>query len=188
MRRRIAAVATLLAVAGPACASSSVSLPGCKQEDDSAFVLLAQSVPTATQLPCIKELPVGWIFSGSEIRDDGARMWLDSTIAGAHAVEIDLRSECEIADAVEVPPAPDEVGMRAYVQPDLPPGFSGLRYLVFDGGCVIYRYSFAGNAPPTLALEAEEAVSFLPRQTIVDGVDSRYDQILCGAGAPRCAG
>ena len=57
---------------------------------------------------------------------------------------------------------------------------------VFDGGCVVYRYRFTGNAPPTLALQAEEALSFLPRTTVIDEVEAQYDQILCGAGAPPC--
>jgi hypothetical protein len=188
MRRRIAIFVAILAVLGAACSSSRDTLPGCNRADDSAFALMAQSVPSATQLPCLKELPVGWIVSGMQIRDGRTQLWLDSTIAGVHAVEVDMRATCDVGEAVPVPPAPDELGMRSFVQPDLPPGFSGVRYLLFEGGCVAYRYRFTGDAPPTLALEAEEALSFLPRQTVVSGVESEYGQIMCGAGAPPCEG
>ena len=187
--RRVAVVVIVLAVAGAGCRpSSDYSLPGCKRLDDSTFALMAQAVPSATELPCITQLPVGWTFSGSSIRNGVAQMWLDSTIAGAHAVQVDLRAECELGEAVEVPPAPDEVGMQAFVQPDLPPGFNGVRFLTFGGGCVAYRYRFAGNAPPTLALEAEEALSFVPRAEIVALVRTEFDESLCGAGAPPCVG
>jgi hypothetical protein len=185
VRRRAAALA-MLALLASACSSAHGNLPGCNRADDTVFALIAQSVPSATQLPCIRELPVGWTLSGTDIRDGQTRLWLDSTIAGVHAVELDLQDSCEIGDAVEVPPAPDEVGMRPYVQSDLPPGFSGTRYLRFDGGCVVYRYHFAGSAPPTLALEAEEALSFVPRSAIVQQVREDYDQVLCGADAPPC--
>jgi hypothetical protein len=186
MRRRVPILVAVLAVLGAACGASGSGPPGCNRSDDSAFTLMAQSVPSATQLPCLKELPVGWIVSGIQIRDGQSQIWLDSTIAGVHAVEVDMRATCDVSEAVQVPPAPDEVGMRAFVQPDLPPGFSGVRYLLFDGACVAYRYRFTGDAPPTLALEAEEALSFLPRQTVVNRVEADYDQILCGAGAPPC--
>jgi hypothetical protein len=185
MRRRAVALA-VVALIGSACTSSHGNLPGCNRPDDSVFALIAQSVPSATQVPCIKDLPVGWNLSGTDIRDGQTRLWLDSTIAGIHAVEVDLQASCEVGEAVEVPPAPDEVGMRPYVRSDLPPGFSGVRYLLFEGGCVAYRYHFTGSAPPTLALEAEEALSFLPRTTIVDQVQHDYDQDLCGADAPPC--
>jgi len=186
--RRLPAAVVILVLAGTGCSSGSGSLPGCGSPDDSVFALIAQSVPSATQLPCLKELPVGWMMSAMEIRDSRTQLWLDSTIGGVRAVEVDLQASCEVGEAVEVPPAPDEVGMRPYVQSDLPPGFSGARYLRFAGGCVIYRFHFAGNAPPTLALEAEEALSFLPRRSVVEQVRAEYDQILCGAGAPACEG
>jgi hypothetical protein len=190
MRRRVASLVSLavLAVLGAGCSTDQGSLPGCTRPDDSVFALIAQSVPTATQLPCLKELPVGWNLSDSLIRDGQTQLWLDSTIAGIHAVEIDLRATCDVSEAVQVPPAPDEVGMTTYVDADLPPAFSGARYLVFEGGCVTYRYHFTGDAPPTLALEAEEALSFIPRISVVREVRDEYDQTLCGADAPPCDG
>lgn len=186
--RRVLALLTVLGLLAAGCSTSAVSLPSCTQDEDSIFALTAQAVPSATQLPCIKSLPAGWSFSGSLIRNGSAQFWLDSTIAGVHAVEVALRPSCETGAAVRVPPAPDEVGMRSYVEPDLPPGFSGARFLLFEGGCVAYRYRFTGSAPPTLVLEAEEALSFVPRGAIVAAVEKEVDQILCGAAAPPCEG
>jgi hypothetical protein len=184
--RRWTAGLALIAVIGAGCGSDHGSLPACNRPEDSVFALIAQSVPSATELPCLQELPAGWILSGTQIQDGRTQLWLDSTIAGVHAVEVDLQATCNVSDAVEVPPSPDEVGMTSYVRSDLPPAFAGVRYLVFDGGCVIYRYRFTGDAPPTLVLEAEEALSFMPRHDIVQQVETEYDQTLCGATAPPC--
>ena len=70
MRRRVA-ILVVLALLGAGCSTDQGSLPGCNRPDDSVFALIAQSVPSATQLPCLRELPVGWNLSDSLIRD----MW-----------------------------------------------------------------------------------------------------------------
>ncbi len=38
---------------------------------------------------------------------------------------------------------------------------------MFDGGCIVYRYRFAPGSEPALVIEADRAVSTLPRATIV---------------------
>ena len=104
--------------------------PLCSDVDDGIFVLLAQSVPSATQLPCVSEFPSGWTFGGSNISDGLARFWLDSDRAGIHAVEVALRPSCDTTDAIEQRPAPDEAATRVFVRPDsLSPSFAGVRFL-----------------------------------------------------------
>ena len=142
--------------------------PLCTNIDDSVFVLLAQSVPSATQLPCVSDFPVGWSFGGSNISRGLGRFWLDSDRGGIHAVEVSLRRSCDTTERVEERPAPDEVATRVFVRPDsLKPSFTGVRFLLFDGGCIGYTFRFSSGAPSTLAIEAVEALSLLPRATIV---------------------
>ena len=93
-------------------AGGSGRTPLCTNTDDGVFVLLAQSVPSATQLPCVSEFPVGWTFGGSDISSGLARFWLDSDRGGIHAVEVSLRRSCDTTGAVEEQPAPDEVGTQ----------------------------------------------------------------------------
>jgi hypothetical protein len=171
-----------------ACSPADEGQPICSQLDDSALVLQAQSVPSATQLPCIAELPIGWRFGGSLVRDTGTTLWLDHDRAGFHAVEVVLASECDVAEAVEVPPAPDEIGMRAYQAPESLDPFVGTRTLVFDGGCIEYRYRFSQGSEPALVIEADRALSTVPRSDIVAGVRRDLDLTLCGAEAPPCVG
>ena len=52
---------------------------------------MAQSVPTATWVPCIRTaLPLGWNFHHLDARNGVARFWLDSDRDGQQAVEVRL--------------------------------------------------------------------------------------------------
>jgi hypothetical protein len=181
-------VALSLTLGGVACSAEGEAQPLCARPEDSILVLEAQSVPSATELPCIAELPIGWRFGGSLVRDDGATLWLDHDRAGVHAVEVELVPSCEVGTAVEVPPAADEVGMRAYQEPVSLDPFVGTRSLVFEGGCIVYRYRFAPGSEPALVIEADRALSTLPRATVAAVVRDDLDLTVCGAEAPACAG
>lgn len=191
MRRGcVALVMALAAVALSGCTiGGGGRTPLCTNTEDGVFVLLAQSVPSATELPCVSEFPAGWTFGGSDITSGLSRFWLDSDRGGIHAVEVSLRPSCDTTGAVEERPAPDEAGTRVFMRPDsLEPSFTGVRFLLFEGGCIGYTFRFASGASSTLAIEAIEALSLLPRATIVAQVLEDPGLVLCGAGAPPCAG
>jgi hypothetical protein len=179
---------TLLAMASASCVPVDPGEPICAQPGDSILVLEAQSVPSATRLPCIAELPIGWRFGGSLVRDDSTVLWLDHDRAGMHAVEVELLASCDVSSAVEVPPAPDEIGMRTYQEPQSLEPFVGTRSLVFDGGCIVHRYRFAPDSESALVIEADSAVSTVPRSEVVTEVREALDLTVCGAGAPPCEG
>jgi hypothetical protein len=186
--RIVPLVAAAVTLAGASCATVDPVEPICARPADSILVLQAQSVPSATSLPCIAELPIGWRFGGSLVRDDGSTIWLDHDRAGMHAVEVELMASCDVSSAVEVPPAPDEVGMRTYQEPHSLEPFVGTRSLVFDGGCIVYRYRFASDSEPALVIEADSALSTVPRADVVAEVRETLGLTVCGAGAPPCEG
>jgi hypothetical protein len=172
----------------PACGGRQYQQATCNAKD-TALVLAAQAVPSATFLPCIQSFPAGWAFGGSDVRNGLDRFWLNSDRAGTQAVEVSLTHGCNVSEAVEVSPAPDEVGTHRYEEPiSLPPSFQAIRYYTFPGGCVTYRYDFASGASSTLVFEADQALSFSPRSTIVDRVRDEVGLPLCGAGADPCPG
>jgi hypothetical protein len=183
----LAGVAVLVISLG-GCAASGHA-PPCRGPGDNLLILQAQAVPSATLIPCVSSLPIGWGFGGSLVESGRARFWLDSDRAGIHAVEVELTRDCDVSGAVEVPPAPGEVGVRVYQEPtSLPPAFAGVRSMVFPGGCIRYRFSFQGSAPSTLVLEAVGALGTVRRDVLVRQVERGVDLTLCGAGAPPCAG
>jgi hypothetical protein len=58
------------------------------------MVLMAQAVDTATLLPCIETLPIGWDFGGAELGDGLAQFWLHAENAGERALTVTLTHEC----------------------------------------------------------------------------------------------
>lgn len=163
------------------------SRPDCGTND--LMVLMAQAVPSATEVPCITSMPAGWELSGVQARQDRAMFWLDSDQAGHHAVEVTLRppEDCSVAGASQQPT--DEIGVRRYVRIDQPPpDLRVTRYYLFDGGCATYRFAFTGGAPASLMIVMDGALTFQPRSTLVERVDDRVGLRLCGAEAPVCVG
>jgi hypothetical protein len=185
-RTRRAALAVAVTLLAGGCAQASDLHPSCRGEE-ALFILAAQAVPSATLLPCVAQLPVGWDLAGAHAEAGTFRFWLSSDRAGHQAVEVTLTATCDVGDAIEVPPAPDEAGTRRYEDPlALEPRLVADRYYTFPGGCARYAFRFASSeASPTLVIEAEQALSFRPRQALVDLL-ADLDFTLCGAGAPEC--
>jgi tRNA A-37 threonylcarbamoyl transferase component Bud32 len=182
----ILAIAAIKSVFEPVQSQPLEARPRCNTED--VTVLVAQSVPSATFVPCIATLPAGWTVSRVDVRRGRTRYWFDSDIAGYRALEVTLQppEECNVSGATRVPS--NQVGMQRYERPEqLPPGLRSTRYYRFAGGCVTFRFDFAPEAPAALALAADEAVGFLPRERLVAAVEHRSDLKLCGAGV-HCPG
>jgi hypothetical protein len=182
-------IALLLAaalLAGCTISPGTASEIDCPVEESELLVLAAQAVPSATLLPCISGFPAGWWYGGSDVRSDTATFWLESDRAGFHAVEIVLTRSCRTIGAVDVTSSSQEIGVEEFVRVyDLHP-FTADRYFLFTGGCVTYRYRFAAEASSTLALEADQAVTFGLRTALVERVQDEFGLTLCGAGAPPC--
>ena len=189
-RARLAGIAAVVVAVSTLASCNARAGDGteanCPIEDRELFILMAQSVPSATLIPCIESFPAGWSYGGSDVSNTAARFWLDSDRGGLHAVEVALAISCRITGAVDVTNSTSEGGVRVYLDAfDLHP-FTANKYFVFPGGCVTYRYRFGADAEATLALEADEAVTFGLRTVLVRQVRDELGLTLCGAGAPPC--
>jgi hypothetical protein len=133
------------------------------------LVLMAQAVPSASQLPCVELLPAGWSLSEVFVRDGRARFTLDSDRVGMHAVQVVLERTCQFeGDKVTRVPS-DEPDMRRFeligeVRPGV--GFTGSRFYVFQGGCVSYRFRFNGEERAGPLGEVTLALSFISRDAL----------------------
>lgn len=188
-RALVSAAAFLLGaglLAGCTIATGASSEVDCPVEESELLLLAAQAVPSATLLPCITAFPAGWSYGGSDVRSDDATFWLTSDRAGIHAVEVSLTRSCRTIGALDVTASSQEVGVREFVREYTLDPFAADRYFVFPGGCVTFRYRFAAGAEPTLAIEADQAVTFGPRTALVELVQDEFGLTLCGAGAPQC--
>jgi hypothetical protein len=133
------------------------------------LVLMAQAVPSASQLPCVELLPAGWSVSGVFVRDGRARFTLDSDRVGMQAVQVVLERTCQFeGDKVTRVPS-DEPDMRRFEQiGEIRPGvgFTGSRFYVFQGGCVSYRFRFNGEERAGPLGEVTLALSFISRDAL----------------------
>jgi hypothetical protein len=141
---------------------------------DGQLVLEAQSVPSASKVPCLDSLPLGWTFRAVEVQDGESRLILDSDRGGVEAAEVILTSTCDVGEATEVPS--DELETRQFEEIQrLDDQYSGFRYYRFPGGCATYRFDFRGEGRTGLAQEVTLAVGFLDRDQLQEVVLNDFD-------------
>ena len=94
----------------------------------------AQSVPTATEMACIRPLPVGWTLSRVQALRGRSVITLDNDRAGNGALQLTLTGHCAARRAVAVrAPGP---GIRRLRAPAGGARFTATWYDIFPGGCV----------------------------------------------------
>lgn len=159
----LAAVLLAGAAALTGCAGFGNTVPGCGSP--LRLAIIAQSVPRASYLPCIRDLPPGWDASGFDPSQDGTSFQLDSDRSPGQPVTVRLAPACQTAGASPSPArAP---GVFTYTRlRSISPRFAGTLYDVFPGGCVSYRFDFATGSQIALMEQFEEAVGLYPRQQL----------------------
>jgi serine/threonine protein kinase len=209
--RRVSLAAAMLAIfAVPAVFGVGLLVPAAPFTGNSpdcgtghTMILAAQAVPSAAFLPCIAALPSGWTTVNDAIVSGRASFGLDSgSLAGdggvrvrfvlggqsgqLQTVTITLTVTCDMAGARQVPSG--QPGIRRFDRPpSLGPGYSDVRYDVYPGGCVTYRFVLGPGASPVLATAVGSAVAFIPRSELVGYVRRTEGLALCGRGA-ACPG
>jgi len=166
--------------------------PVCRYQGRQAttmVVLMAQAVPTASQLPCIELLPAGWSVSDIFVRNGRARFSLDSDRVGAHAVQVVLERFCTLGHVTRVPS--DHPGTRRYQEViSIEPGrrYRGAVYYLFPGGCVTYGLDFRSDEQARPLSEVSLALGFITRDevrtTVADYTHGRLRLDPPSAGAP----
>jgi membrane-associated phospholipid phosphatase/tRNA A-37 threonylcarbamoyl transferase component Bud32 len=122
--------------------------------------LMAQAVPSATQLPCVSAaLPVGWSVGTSEIIQGKANFVVGVGDGSTEPVTVTLVESC---------PAPVE----------------GTDLIPIDGGCVTYTPTVRDPEVPSFTPNG--GLSFTSRADLIASVAATDDQVLCGALAPPC--
>jgi hypothetical protein len=166
-RARLATALAAVTLAASAlltgCAAFSHSAPGCG--DPLRLAIIAQSLPSASYLPCVRTLPPGWSTSGFAPAPGGTSFLLNSDRSPGRPVVVRLTATCEPGDASPSPPrAP---GVITYTRlTSIAPRFAGNLYDVFPGGCVSYAFDFTLGSQIALMEQFEQAVDLYPRQQL----------------------
>lgn len=185
-RRRAAALLpaalAMVALAGCVDASSFESDllacgAGSEGEPTNGVVLLAQSVPTASWVPCLNPLPPGWHFMEMDARDGSARFVLDSDrndMAAPKAIEVQFTRSCDTDGASRVPS--DRAGMtRLERVTQVSPTYVGSRFYVFEGGCITVLFTLSGEDRSEPLALATQVLGTVPRDELRDLVRDQSD-------------
>jgi hypothetical protein len=160
--RRTLTVATLVALvaAVSACGAPENARPICRS--DSPTILMAESVPSASLIPCIDSLPGGWAFDTFEADETHATFSLQQQDGGG-VLDVQLVPSCDATGrGVAVEGFPTVQRYRSEVD-----GGSGVVWIsTFPGGCSRAELTFP--APPAQADvdRMERAISFFPRDQL----------------------
>jgi membrane-associated phospholipid phosphatase/tRNA A-37 threonylcarbamoyl transferase component Bud32 len=136
---------------------------GCDSRE--ALWLMAQAVPSASLVPCVQLLPVGWTLADVKVQDGRARISFDTDRAGAAAVVMELTASCDLAGASEV--TSEQSGARRYLRVDRnSTEVSATRTYTFPGGCVTQRFRGAGPSALRLSDTASSEFGFITRDEL----------------------
>jgi len=131
------------------------------------LLLMAQSVPTASLVPCVENLPAGWSLDTVVVANDRSRFTLTSDRGGVLVAE--LTASCDLAGAVEL--TSERPGARRYLRLERnATGVVMTRAYTFPGGCVTQRLVAPAASRQQLASEASFALGFTTRDTLAAAV------------------
>ena len=162
-------------------ASFESELLACEVGDEGSpsngVVLTAQSVPTASWVPCLNPLPPGWHFTDMNARKGSARFFLDSDrndMDAQRAIEVLLTESCDTSGASRVPS--DREGMRRFERvTQVSPTYIGSRFYVFEGGCITVLFTLSGDDRAEPLAVATQIIGTVPRDDLRNLVREESD-------------
>jgi hypothetical protein len=130
--------------------------------------LMAQSVPSASMVPCLRLLPVDWKVAGVTVNNGRSVITLNHDRAGTAAGRVELTAACDRTGATQV--TSEQRGARRYYR-----ARDATRFYEFSGGCVTQRFTAA--APSALAMRetASTELGFITREQLRQALSRRSD-------------
>jgi hypothetical protein len=159
-RSALVALCVGLGVSLCACGASENEQPTCRS--DSPTILMAESVPTASLIPCVDALPPGWVFHSFQADDSRATFSLEQQ-DGDGLLEVDLLSACDVTGQGSVVEGfPQAQRYRSTANG----GASVVWTSTFPGGCALARLTFPEPPAQTDVDRMERAISFIARDEL----------------------
>jgi hypothetical protein len=136
--------------------------------------LLAQSVPSASLVPCLGSLPVGWMVGNVTINDGRSVISLDHDRAGPGVLVIRLTATCDTQGAAEV--NSDQPQVRRYQRIDRQtPRLEATRFDRFQGGCVTAQSVVPAANQAEITSQLPMILGYTSRQALQQALDERSD-------------
>jgi tRNA A-37 threonylcarbamoyl transferase component Bud32 len=141
--------------------------------DPEPLWLMAQSVPSASLVPCLGSLPEGWELAKMTVNDGRSVITLYDRHHMATVV-VRLTADCDVGGASPAPPGRPEV--RRYLRTEsVLPQYSGTRFEVFPGGCVTTWLTVPDVNRDWVTSQAGALLGFTSRQTLQQLLEQRSD-------------
>jgi hypothetical protein len=177
---------TFLSILGSNRLDSAVeATPGCSNLEP--LWLLAESVPSASMIPCLEVLPAGLVFNDVRINGDGARFRftrMEGEDGRTQALVAWLHPSCDLTGSSQV--HTDEPGAQRFERVERDGSTSTIvRTYVFPGGCVVERYQPPADLRVQPADEARLALGFVTRDELAAALEQRSDGRLHLDPEPR---
>jgi hypothetical protein len=167
----LAVAAVLLAAGCSPSIGNPVRILPCTPSNhqlDERMVLMAQSVPTASAVPCMRTKLDDWFLDDLDSWDGRTRV-LFSRLIDEFALTIELTRTCDRGAASET--ATDQPGTRRFDQ-RIRTGSSYLdrRFYLLPGACVAYEFKLTGTEAEKAAGDISRAIGFVSRDQLADQV------------------
>jgi tRNA A-37 threonylcarbamoyl transferase component Bud32/membrane-associated phospholipid phosphatase len=128
--------------------------------------LMAQSVPSASLIPCLQLVPVDWKVTEVAVNNGRSVITLDHDRGGRAAMVVRFTAACDLAGATEVT-SEQQGATRWYRARD------NTRAYQFPGGCVTQRFRAAGPSAARMSDTASTEFGFLTRQELRQALSRR---------------
>jgi hypothetical protein len=143
--------------------SAPIQAQGLRCAPNEPLLLMAQSVPTASLVPCIELLPPGWTLGDVVIGNDRSRFTMTSDRGGVLVAE--LTASCDLAGTVELTSERLEARRYLRIERDAA-GVTMTRAYTFPGGCVTQRLVAPDASRQQLTGESSSALGFTTRDAL----------------------
>jgi hypothetical protein len=147
--------------------------------------LQAQAVPSASLVPCVRPLPVGWSVTNVAVNDGRSVITLGHDRTGGDAMAARLTAGCDVGQAAEQ--ASGQPGVRRYQLVESPTGqFTATWYDQFPGGCVTSRLHLTTDPNGEFAGQAPQMLGFTTRAALQQALSQRsHRRLQLDPGGPR---
>jgi hypothetical protein len=138
----------------------------CQQPPDESsgmLVLLAQAVPSASAVPCLRDDVADWLVTVFEARAGRARIEFTHRYGDDDdTAVVELTADCDVSAAREVSSRFD--GVRRYDRPDARPDrYADRNWYVYPGACTAVRFNLSGAGADLRGAEISGALGFVSR-------------------------
>ena len=136
--------------------------------------LLAQSVPSASLVPCLGPLPPGWSVGPVTVNDGRSVIRLDHDRAGTGVLTVQLTADCDPQGASQVNSNQPQV--RRYQRIDRQtPRFEAIHFDRFPGGCVTTQAAAPAANRADVTGDLATILHYTTRQALQQALNQRSD-------------